>query len=199
MAKKCDYFALLLTLSCILLMSGCTSLQLYYTKPPFEMTGKGTVSLIMHDQRPPDEGGKEPMQVGVIRNAFGMPFAMKATNTEPSKILKELALDCLKAAGYEPIDQSDNVPQLHLFLERFWSDGYQMSRTSMKVMMELRKSASSPVLWSHSLLSDTVVMWTAGTGPMEKGFHQVLEDAKQRMIIQFKDKKFAAAYKSIYP
>jgi hypothetical protein len=163
------------------------------------MTGKGTVSLIMHDQRLPDEGGKEPMQVGVIRNAFGMPFAMKATNTEPSKILKELALDCLKAAGYEPIDQSDNVPQLHLFLERFWSDGYQMSRTSMKVMMELRKSASSPVLWSHSLLSDTVVMWTAGTGPMEKGFHQVLEDAKQRMIIQFKDKKFAAAYKSIYP
>jgi hypothetical protein len=34
---------------------------------------------------------------------------------------------------------------------------------------------------------------------MEKGFHQVLEDAKQKMIAQFKDQKFAAAYKSIYP
>jgi hypothetical protein len=180
-------------------MSGCTSLQLYYTKPPIETAGKGAVSLIVHDQRPPDEGGKEPMKVGVVRNAFGMPFAMKATNTEPSRILKELTSDCLKAAGYKPVDQSDTIPQLHIYLKSFWSDGYQMSRTSMDVMLELKKTVTSPALWSHSLLSDSVVMWTAGTSPMEKGFHQVLEDAKQKMIAQFKDPKFAAAYKSLCP
>jgi hypothetical protein len=139
------------------------------------------------------------MQVGVVRNAFGMPFAMKATNTEPSRILKELTSDCLKAAGYKPVDQSDNIPQLHIYLKSFWSDGYQMSRTSMDVMLELKKTVTSPALWSHSLLSDSVVMWTAGTSPMEKGFHQVLEDAKHKMIFQFKDPKFAAAYKSACP
>ena len=197
MAKKRIYITTLLFLSGILCMNGCTSLQLHYTKPPFETTIKGSISVVLNDKRPAEEGGKEPMQVGVVRNAFGMPFPMKATNTEPSKIVKELVSDCLKAAGYNSVEQSENVPQLHVFLESFWSDGYQMSRTSMKLLMELRKSPTSPALWSQPLLSDAVVMWTAGTGPMEKGYNQVLEDAKQKLITYFKDSKFTAAYQSL--
>lgn len=198
MAKKRIYIISLFFLCTIICMSGCTSLQLYYTKPPFETTIKGSISVVLNDKRPAEEGGKDPAQVGVVRNTFGMPFPMKATNTEPSKIVKELVSDCLKAAGYEPVDQSENVPQLHVFLESFWSDGYQASRTSMQLLMELKKSSTSPALWSQPLLSDAVVMWTAGTGPMEKGYHQVLEDAKRKMITHFKDSKFTAAYQSLY-
>lgn len=198
MAKRRIYFTTLLFLTAILSISGCTSLELSYTKPPFETTIKGPISVILNDKRPADEGGKEPMQVGVVRNAFGMPFPMKATNTEPSKIVKELVSDCLKAAGYESVEQSENVPQLHVFLESFWSDGYQMSRTSMQLLMELKKSSTSPALWSQPLLSDAVVMWTAGTGPMEKGYNQVLEATKKKMITEFKGPKFTAAYQSLY-
>ena len=198
MAKKYTYFTLLFFLCGILCMGGCTSLQLYYKKPPFETTIKGSISVVLNDKRPAEEGGKEPTQVGVVRNAFGMPFPMKAANTEPSKIVKELVSDCLKAAGYESVEQAENVPQLHVFLESFWSDGYQASRTSMQLLMELRKSPTSPALWSQPLLSDTVVMWTAGTGPMEKGYNQVLEDAKQKLITHFKDSKFTAAYQSLF-
>jgi hypothetical protein len=50
----------------ILCISGGTSLELYYPKPPFETTNKGPISGVMHDQRPAEEVGKESAKQKMI-------------------------------------------------------------------------------------------------------------------------------------
>ena len=151
--NKNHVFFIKLVLSCcvIILVSGCsTSMKLHYVKPLFNEINKGEIYVVVDDQRPPEKGGNDPTRVGTIRNTFGMPFPLKSrVDREPSKVIKELISDCLKTAGYKISVQPDGAPQLHVMLQKFWSDGYQHSRIWTKIPVELKKDEHSQPVWKH--------------------------------------------------
>ena len=188
-----------LLLPVIFIINGCaTSMSLRYEKPSFEMMNKEKISVVVDDQRPSGEGGNDPTRVGTIRNNFGMPFPLRASaGREPTKVLKELFSDCLKAAGYEVVEQAEPVPQMNVLLKSFWCDGYQYNSVWMTMSLELKSSKQDKPLWTLDFESSDGIVWTAGYGPFDEGFNRMLEKAKQSLITHFKDLKFQSSFKSL--
>lgn len=182
----------------IFIITGCaTSMSLHYEKPSLEMMNQGKICVVVNDQRPSEEGGNDPTRVGTIRNTFGMPFPLRAiSGREPPKVINELVSDCLKAAGYEVVEQTKTVPQMYVVLKSFWCDGYQYNSVWMTMSIELKSFENPQPVWRHEFESNDGIVWTAGYGPFDKGFNRMLENAKQKLITQFKDSKFQNSYKS---
>jgi hypothetical protein len=200
MNKKHTFFLKLALSACVgILAVGCSNtMRLQYVKPPLKEMNKGKVYVVVDDQRLPDRGGDDPTRVGTIRNTFGMPFPLKASaNREPSKVIQELISDCLKAAGYEISEQPDKVPQLHVALQAFWSDGYQHSRIGTTIPVELKKDRNSKPVWQHIFESNIGVTWKAGYGPFDRGINSMLEEVKNKMIAEFEDPSFYKSLKSL--
>jgi hypothetical protein len=66
--------------ACVILAlsSGCAgSMQLAYTSPSPADTEQSATGLDIQDPRAPGKGGDDPYVVGVLSNAFGIPFAVK--------------------------------------------------------------------------------------------------------------------------
>ena len=66
-------------------------MKLNYTKPPIDTMNKiskGTISVVVDDQRPPEEGKIDHTRVGTIRNTFGVPFPLRADeDRQPPKVI----------------------------------------------------------------------------------------------------------------
>lgn len=180
------------------LLACSNAMQLAYTKPLKVPYGQGELSVIVDDQRVPDRGGNDPLTVGIARNAFGMPFAIKASpKREPTKVVKELISECLMASGFKVVDESNDAPQLHAVLKVFWSDGYQHSRMGMLMPMELKNKESSP-LWKYDLDVNTGFTWkSAGFSQFNAGFNNMLDEAKDRLLQQFQSSQFADTYQKL--
>ncbi len=159
----------------VILATGCSStMKLRYDKPP---------------------SSEKPLRVGTVRNTFGMPFPLKASaDREPSKVAGELVSDCLKAAGYRVIEGSGGVPQLHVVLQTFWTDGYQHSRLGLTMPMKLGGDEGSAPAWSYVLDANIGVTWTAGYRQFDRGFSKLLEDAKHKLIAELNDPRFRSSY-----
>ena len=172
-------------------------MSLSYEKPFFDQMDKGKICVVVNDQRPLEKGGDDPTRVGTIRNTYGMPFALRCSgDKEPPKVIEELVSDCLKAAGYEVVEQSDNVPQLHVALQSFWSDGYVHNRMWMSMVTELKGDMNSAPVWQYALESNVGITMTVGYGQFDKGFTRMLEDAKQKLIFEFNDSRFYNSYET---
>jgi uncharacterized lipoprotein YajG len=192
--RKCIYTALVLLVS-IVFLNGCsTTMKLKYTKPAIDTMNrinKGSISVVVNDQRPSEEGKNDHTRVGTIRNTFGVPFPLRAdADREPPKVIKELVSDCLKASGYEVVESSNNVAHLYVDLRSFWSDGYQYNKMYMAMITELKNDPNASPVWSYELKSDAAVTWTVGYGQLDKGFTKLLEDAKKKLIAQFESSEF---------
>ena len=185
-----------LVATCVTLAAGCSStMKLRYDKPPSSETNKGEISVVVSDQRPPNRGGDQPLRVGTVRNTFGMPFPLKASaDREPSKVAGELVSDCLEAAGYRVVPGSGGVPQLHVVVQTFWTDGYQHSRLGLTMPMKLGGDEGSALAWSYVLDADIGLTWTAGYRQFDRGFSKLLEVAKHKLIAEFNDPRFRSSY-----
>jgi hypothetical protein len=175
------------------------AMQLAYTKPPAADFHKGEIAVVLDDRRVPERGGNDPLLVGIARNAFGMPFDIKASpKREPSKVTRELITECLTASGYKVVDAGSNAPQLHAELRVFWSDGYQHSRMGLQLPMELKKSLSSSPVWEHDLNINSGFTWkSAGFSQFNAGFNKMLEEAKIELLQQFQNSQFEKSYKNM--
>jgi hypothetical protein len=194
------FFLKAVLIACVMaFVGGCTSgLMLQYDKPPFKDMNKGVLNVVIDDQRPPEQGGDEPLRVGTIRNAFGMPFSLNASEErEPSKVIKELVTDCLKASGYKVAEKPGSMPQMHVVLKTFWSDGYQHSRAWTSIPVALKKDGQSKPVWEHTFEANTGATWTVGAGPIEEAIDFMLEEVKAKMLIEFKSKKFNKGVRSL--
>jgi hypothetical protein len=167
-------------------------MKLRYERPPLVEMNKGRVFVVVHDKRSPDRGGNDPTRVGTIRNNLGMPFPLNSSaDREPTKVIKALVSDCLKAAGYKVMETPDDAPRVDATLQSFWSDGYQHSRMWTEIPTELRRDKDSSAVWSYTFESNMGITWMApGYGPFDEGFSQMLEDVKRQMIFQFKEPEF---------
>jgi hypothetical protein len=181
------------------LSSGCSnSMKLRYDAPAAREPSKGEISVVFTDRRAANRGGDEPMRVGSVRNTFGMPFPLKAASgREPAQVAKGLVVDCLEASGYRVVEASPGVPQLHTALIAFWTDGYQHSRMVVDMTLQLKRNESAEPEWSHQLVSNTGVTWTAGYGQFDKGFTRTLDLAKTMLISEFDGPEFAEGYASV--
>ena len=190
-----------LTAVCILpILFACSNaMQLAYTKPPAATTNKGELCVIIDDQRAPDRGGNDPLTVGIARNAYGMPFDIKASpNREPTKVTKELVSECLMAAGYKVVDDTSKVPHLNAALKTFWSDGYQHSRMGMLMPLNLKKNEKTNPVWKYDLDVNVGFTWkSAGFSQFDKGFSEMLEEAKEKLLEQFKSQEFEKQYRTL--
>jgi hypothetical protein len=187
-------------LFCLIALTGCANgMRLAYTKPTMAESKKGKLSVSISDQRVANRGGENPLVVGQARNAVGMPFAIKAApNREPTQVVKELIADCLAAAGYEVVGGDADAPQLDAVLKVFWSDGYQHSRMAMVVPMELKRHETSAPIWRYTLDINTGFTWrSAGFSQFNRGFDNMLNTAKDRLIEQFQHNDFKKQYQMV--
>ena len=182
-----------------ILFSGCASTMcLQYAKPDAMARRKGSITVVVEDQRPVEETGGDPARVGTIRNSFGMPFALRSNpDRQPQIVINDLVSDCLGAAGYEVVEEKAGVPRLNVALKSFWSDGYQYSRMWLVISTALRKNQNSQPVWQIDFESSTGIVWTVGYGKFDEGFTKILEDAKKQLMIKFNDKKFHGSYASL--
>ncbi len=189
-----------LTGVCIIstLFACSSAMQLAYTKPAATTMNKGKLSVTISDQRVPDRGGNDPLVVGIVRNAFGMPFPVKAApNREPAKVAKELMSECLMATGYKVVDHSNKTPQLHAVLRVFWSDGYQHSRMGILMPLELKKNEKSPPVWKYGLDVNTgFTVRSAGFRQFNQGYNKMLERTKDKLLELFNSKEFENKYQT---
>lgn len=200
MITKTGFFSkLVLSICVIIFVGGCsTAMTLQYAKPPINDMNKGEIFVVVDDQRSPEAGGSDPTRVGTVRNTFGMPFPLRSrSDREPSMVIQELVSDCLKAAGYRISEQSENVPQLHVVLDTFWSDGYQHSRIWTKIPVALKNDKHSSPVWEHIFESNIGATWTAGYGPFNKGINSMLEEVKAKMISEFTSAEFNRSLQSL--
>lgn len=179
--------------------TGCAStMKLRYQEPPAATSTRGDIELVFEDRRPSDRGGDEPARVGTIRNAFGMPFPLKADpSREPSRVVRQLVSECLAATGYRVVEASQGTPLLLATLQTFWTDGYQHSRMILNLPLELKRDESAEPVWSHELVSNVGVTWTAGYGQFDRGFTAMLEAAKQMLLAEFASADFREAIQSL--
>ena len=197
---KIKAIAQLIGLCMILTLLACSNaMQLAYTKPPDADFNKGEIAVVLDDQRVPERGGNDPLVVGIARNAFGMPFDIKASpKREPSKVTRDLISQCLTASGYKVVAASSSAPQLHAALKVFWSDGYQHSRMGMLVPMALKKPAESSPVWQYDLDINTGFTWkSAGFSQFNAGFNKMLESAKDALLEQFQGAEFEKKYSTL--
>ncbi|MBW2250950.1 MAG: hypothetical protein JRF60_10040 [Deltaproteobacteria bacterium] len=190
-----------LTGVCIIstLFACSSAMQLAYKKPAATTINKGKLSVIISDQRAPDRGGNNPLVVGIVRNAFGMPFPVKAApNREPTKVTKELMSECLMAAGYKVVDHSNKTPQLHAVLKVFWSDGYQHSRMGILMPLELKNNEKSPPVWKYSVDVNTgFTVKSAGFRQFNQGYNKMLERTKDKLLELFNSQEFENKYRTL--
>jgi uncharacterized protein YceK len=181
------------------LFNGCAStMSLQYAKPDAMAQSKGSITVVVEDQRSAEETGGDPARVGTIRNSFGMPFALRSNPDRlPPFVINDLISDCLGAAGYNVVEKKAGVPQLHVALKSFWSDGYQHSRMWLTMSTELKKDKNSRPVWQSDFESSVGVTWTVGYGKFDEGFTNMLEDAKKQLIGKFNDRKFRKSYASL--
>ena len=181
------------------LFSGCVStMSLQYAKPDAMAQQKGNITVVVQDQRSAEETGGDPARVGTIRNTFGMPFALKSNpDRQPPVVINDLVSDCLGAAGYNVVEKKAGVPQLHVALKSFWSDGYQYSRMWLTMSTALKKNKNSQPVWQSDFESSLGVTWTVGYGKFDEGFTNVLEGAKKQLMSKFNDNKFHKNYASL--
>ena len=190
-----------LTGVCIIstLFAFSSAMQLAYKNPATTTINKGKLSVIISDQRAPDRGGNNPLVVGIVRNAFGMPFPVKAApNREPTKVTKELMSECLMAAGYKVVDHSNKTPQLHAVLKVFWSDGYQHSRMGILMPLELKNNEKSPPVWKYSVDVNTgFTVKSAGFRQFNQGYNKMLERTKDKLLELFNSQEFENKYRTL--
>jgi hypothetical protein len=191
-----SWLSVLLTFSLFLFFGCSNSMSLRYEKPFIGSTMLGKIGVSIKDMRAPEKGGTDPIRVGTMRSAVGIPYSLRASK-DPVKVVKELVSDCLKANGYEVVDPSPNIPQLNVTLKSFWCDGYQVNRAWMQIQTELKAQESSVPVWQDDFESSVNVVMTVGYGAFDKGFNRMLEDAKQKLFERFKDSEFNNAFKSI--
>ncbi|MFH2045144.1 MAG: hypothetical protein ABIK92_08350 [Pseudomonadota bacterium] len=197
---RIKFIQILLIIFILQFVFGCSNaLRLNYQTPNAASSKIGKIVLVLDDQRNPEKGGNDPLVIGNVRNAFGMPFKAKASpQREPSKVMRELLSSCLAAAGYEVVDESSNAPVLHATLKSFWSDGYQHQRMYIKMQTELVKEiGSSPVWISFVDVNEGFTVKTAGFKQMNAGYEKMLETTKNKLLTDFNLKEFYTAYKSI--
>ena len=180
--------------------SGCGGgMRLSYQSPPPGAADKGVISVVMDDRRPAKRGGDDPLVVGTLRNAFGMPFPVKtAPNRDPSKVVAQLISECLQAAGYRVVDESTPAPQLSATLEQFWSDGYQHNRLWVHMPLELKGRGGSASVWSKALkVNEGWTAKSAGFSQMNSGYNKLLETTKNELLREFNSAQFRAKYQSL--
>jgi len=195
-----NFIGVLAVVTLVWISSGCGgSMKLAYQSPPRGAADKGMISVVVHDLRPPKRGGDNPYVVGTLRNAFGMPFPVKAaSNREPSQVVAELISECLQAAGYRVVDQSGEVPQLSATLEQFWSDGYQHNRLWVIMPLDLRGGESSAPVWSKELkVNEGWTAKTAGFRQMNSGYNKLLETTRDELLREFNSSYFREKYQSL--
>jgi hypothetical protein len=195
-AQKCFITALVLSVS-IIILNGCsTTMKLSYNKPSIKTMDNGPICIVVNDQRPSEKGKSDHTRVGTIRNTFGKPFPLRADpDRVPPMVIKELVSDCLKASGYKVVEPSDNAAQLCVTLRSFWSDGYQFNKMYLEMVTELKKDPSASPVWSYELNSDAAVIWTIGYNQIDKGFTKLLEDAKEKLLVQFESSEFQTSFR----
>jgi uncharacterized lipoprotein YajG len=143
--RKFIFNALFLLISILLLIGCSTTMKLNYTKPPINQLDNGIIRVVVNDQRPPEEGKIDYTRVGIIRNTFGVPFALRADkNREPPKVIEGLVSDFFNASGYDVGESSQNAGHLNIELRSFWSDGYQYNKMYIAMLMKLRKDPNAP-------------------------------------------------------
>jgi hypothetical protein len=63
--------------------------------------------------------------------------------------------------------------------------------------VELKKDEHSQPVWKHIFESNIGVTWGVGYGTFDKGINSMLEEVKNKMIIEFKNPKFNKKLKSL--
>ena len=131
------------------LTTGCGATLKYAERWKPEAPLQASVLLEVVDQRPEDEGAKNPRQVGIVRGGYGNPAPFEvAEKTLVIETVRKALVDALHGAG---VEASLKAPlTLKAKLTRFWMDGYVGYSAQVEVQLEL-VDAVGVTLWSQKV------------------------------------------------
>lgn len=138
-----------LALPLLALASGCLATVKYTERWKPSAPLPGSVNLELIDQRPEDQGLKNPRQVGIVRGGYGNPAPFEiAEETRLVELVRRALVDALHGAGVEA--SLKNPLTLKATLLRFWLDGYVGYTADAEVLLEL-VDAAGVTLWSQKV------------------------------------------------
>lgn len=135
-------FAGLLFVSTAVFLAACSSMYqtaISYTPsaPPLP-PGSRTVSLTVVDERPPEEGGKDPARVGTIRSDVGIPAGMHESSPDaPRRHVEAATRDGLALAGLAVAEGAPETAEVRI--RRLWMDGYSTYTAKLEGTLTIRK------------------------------------------------------------
>jgi len=130
----------LLIIGLVFVTVGCAKLTLKHKPLTPASTTLGTVSLVVNNARPEEHGGGNDMQVGRMRNLYGMPIRFEAQNSVVDAI-RALAADALSSAGYQV--SQDAPVQVVVDITTFFMDGYMGYKIEAVLGVKANKGESA--------------------------------------------------------
>lgn len=133
-------------------LSGCSGMYTTSIASPARgvvpPSGAPSVTLSVSDQRPANEGGKDPRRVGTIRALAGNGAGMREESPDAVRRLVEVAtVDGLAASG---VASAPGQPAtLEVGVRKFWMDGYASYTAEMEGTLSLKKDGA--VIWTRAL------------------------------------------------
>ncbi len=128
-------------------LTGCTAQLKYVDRWPLQQAAARSVRVDVTDERPADQGGENPRQVGIARGGYGNPVPFE--NDDPlqlTRLVKQATVDALHGAGVDAADAAPFVLRARML--RFWMDGYVGYSAEAEVQYDL-VSAAGAVVWTQ--------------------------------------------------
>ncbi len=130
----------LLLVGLVFVTLGCAKLTLKHTPLTAASTTVGSVSLVVNNARPEEYGAGNEMQVGRLRNLYGMAIKFEAQNSLVDAITA-LCDDALKSAG---LNVSNDAPsQVVVDITQFFMDGYMGYKMESVLNVKVNKGGAA--------------------------------------------------------
>jgi len=156
------------------------AVDLTYDTPAAGQLSGPAVGVSFENARPSKKGGDELKLVGQVRTPIGIPFGLFSREVpgHVDTVVPRWTADYLRAAGIQATaGQQGGGPRVHVVLERLWCDGNTRYVLAITARIQVfAAGATSPTL-EKVVIGKGGATAVIGSGPLERGFKRMFEDA----------------------
>jgi uncharacterized lipoprotein YajG len=172
-------------------VSGCAKLYLKHTPLTPASSTEATVALEVNNARDAEHGANNEMQVGQLRNLYGMPLKLEAKNNLV-EAMKALYADALKSAGYQVADSA--ATKVVVDIAEFFMDGYMGYKVDSAFNVQV-VSGGNPTF--QTTFSKTKAFAHMSNKDMYAAYDELMNMIAAEAVAIFKSPEFGAAVKGV--
>jgi hypothetical protein len=165
-----------------------------YEKPEDRGAGGTAIAVTFENARPEEEGGDDPVEIGVVRSTVGIPWRLEAKKGDVTTLVPAYFSDVLRASGYDAhVGDGDGLPRLHVILEELWCFGHTHYEISIKARMQLFPAGATAPAWEQSVESMAGVTLVMSVAEMKEGYEEAFALALPKLTEMFGSEEFGKA------